>query len=166
MKTNSEQADVGDGRCFPPLQTALIILALWTALLTHPSGCFGEIPAGKAETFGDYIKNSKHVVLVCEVQKTAKAAERPGTYHEVHVTATVVRIVKGQGVVGDRLSYYILCEDRIPPAALEVGGLTFLMLDDYQLEKFLLGTGDGWRYTPELDGLLAKILKAGKVTRP
>ncbi|WP_038164123.1 hypothetical protein [Verrucomicrobium sp. BvORR106] len=162
MNSKRKQSNVYGWQCFPPVQIARLILALSISLLMPPSICFGEIPAGKAETFGDYIKNSKHVVLVCEVQKTAKPAERPGTYHEVHVSATVVRLVKGQGVVGDRLSYYTLCEDRIPPAALEVGGLTFLMLDDYQLDKFLLGTGDGWRYTPELDGLLSKILKAGK----
>lgn len=162
MKTKRKQTNVYGGRGDSLMRVAVLILTLSISLLIPPSMCLGEIPAGKAETFGDYIKNSKHVVLVCEVQKTPKAAERSGTYHEVHVSATVVRIVKGQGVVGDRLSYYILCEDRIPPAALEVGGLTFLMLDDYQLDKFLLGTGDGWRYTPELDGLLAKILKAGK----
>lgn len=162
MKPNCKQTDVGDWRCLPPVHAALLILALWAILLMNPSGSFGEIPAGKAETFADYIKNSRHVVLVCEVQKTAKPAERPGTYHEIHISATVVRLIKGQGVVGDRLSYYVLCEDRIPPKALEVGGLTYLMLEDYQLDKFLLGTGDGWRYSPELDGLLAKILKTSK----
>lgn len=162
MNSKRKQTNVYGWQCFPPVQIALLILALAISLLMPPSICLGEIPAGKAETFGDYIKNSKHVVLVCEVQKTAKPAERPGTYHEVHVSATVVRIVKGQGVVGDRLSYCTVCEDRVSPAALEVGGLTFLMLDDYQLDKFLLGTGDGWRYTPGLDDLLTKILKGEK----
>lgn len=135
---------------------------MWAALVSRPCSCLAEIPNEMAETFGDYIKNSKHVVLVCVVKKTAKAAEKPGSYHEIHISATVVRTVKGRGLVGDRLSYYILYEAPVSSEALEVGGLTFLMLDDYKTEEFLLGTGDSWRYTPELDNLLTKIFGGRK----
>ena len=36
------------------------------------------------------------------------------------------------------------------------------MLEDYGPEEFLLGTGDGWSYTSELDALLARILNEPK----
>ena len=115
-----------------------------------------------AETFRDYLRNSTHVVLVCEVQKIRKDASSPRGKHAVHVTATVVRTVKGKGTIGDRLRYYRLFEDRIPDRALELGNLTFLMLEGYGPDEFLLGTGDGWSYTSERDALLARILNEPK----
>jgi hypothetical protein len=36
------------------------------------------------------------------------------------------------------------------------------MLDEYGPDEFLLGTGEGWRYTSELDALLARILNEPK----
>jgi hypothetical protein len=124
--------------------------------------CAAEIPEGMAETFRDYLRNSAHVVLVCEVQKTRKDAAHPRGKHEVHVVATVVRTVKGRGAIGDLLHYYRLSEDKIPDRALEPGNLTFLMLADYGPGEFLLGTGDGWSYTSELDALLERILNKPK----
>ena len=146
------------------MKTALQFLFLWATTLAPAFTHSAEIPDGMAETFRGYLKNSKHVVLVCEVQKTRKDAPNPRGKHKVHVTATVVRMVKGKGVIGDRLRYYRMFEDKIPDRALELGNLTFLMLEDYGPDEFHLGTGDGWSYTPELDALLARILN--KPTKP
>lgn len=145
------------------MKTALQFLCLWATTLASTFTHAAEIPDGIAETFRNYLKNSAHVVLVCEVQKTRKDAPNPGEKHGVHVIATVVRTVKGKGVIGDRLHYYRLFEDKIPDRALELGNLTFLMLEDYGPDEFHLGTGDGWSYTSELDALLARILNEPKI---
>ena len=144
------------------VKTALQFLCMWATTLAPSFTHAAEIPDGMAETFRDYLKNSAHVVLVCEVQKTRKDGPSPRGNHEVHVIATVVRTVKGKGTVGDRLRYYRLFEDNIPDRALELGNLSFLMLDEYGPDEFLLGTGEGWRYTSELDALLARILNEPK----
>jgi hypothetical protein len=118
-----------------------------------------EIPNEMTDTFRNYLNHSAHVVLVCEIQKTLHEAPSRNRKHQVHVTAIVVRTIKGEGVIGDRIRYYRQFESDIPGRALELGNLTFLMLQEYGPDEFLLGTGEGWSYTSELDTLLASIQK-------
>lgn len=149
-------------RCSRIVKFMLPILIICGLLLAAPMPWSADLPEGKAWTFQNYLKNSKHVVLACEVQLTLKEPPKPGTKYEIHVSATVVRPIKGQGRTGDRLRYYILCEEKPPAAALTPGELKYLFLDVYRLDEFMLDTGAGWRYEPELEALLSKTPKKPK----
>lgn len=135
------------------------VFLIFGLLLATPAAWSAELPEGKTWTFQNYLKDSKHVVLVCQVQLSLKEPAKPSDKYAVHVSATVVRPIKGQGRTGDRLRYHILCEDKPPAAALAPGGLSYLFLDEYVLDEFLLDTGAGWRYEPELDALLTQPSK-------
>ena len=139
------------------------LLGVCSLLLTRSASWSAELPSGMEWTFRNYLKNSKHVVLVCEVRIAFKQPPKTRTpKYEVHVSAAVVRPIKGKGRIGDRLHYYILCEDKPPDSALAPGDLRYLFLDEYILDEFLLGTGDGWRYQPELDAILSERRKNPK----
>ncbi|MCF7788074.1 MAG: hypothetical protein K9N47_18270 [Prosthecobacter sp.] len=135
------------------------VFLIFGLLLATPAAWPADLPEGKAWTFQNYLKDSKHAILVCEVQLSLKEPAKPGNHYEIHVSATVVRPIKGQGRTGDRLRYFILCEDKPSVAALAPGGLSYLFLDEYVLDEFMLDTGAGWRYEPELDALLTQPSK-------
>ncbi len=133
----------------------MCIFLLSLFCLTAMVGRAEKLPAGKAKAFLNYLHDNRHVVLVCEVAVSCAAEPERDGYYKVRISATVVRPVKGAGKIGDRLHYYVLFEGRPPEAALAAGGLSFLFLESYGPEEFQLGTGDGWRYLPELDALLS-----------
>ena len=112
-----------------------------------------ELPEEIAEKFRDYLKNSPHVVLVCVFQESLDARKQPDNHH-LHVEATVVRSIKGDLKVGEKIRYFTLLEEVHPNRSSELGALKFLFLQDLPKGEFHLDVGEGWAYQPDLEKII------------
>ena len=134
-----------------------MIARILAFLLVFVSTSRAELPEDMIQTFRGHLQTSKIIILVCIFDESLVSRTLPEK-HRAHREATIVRTIKGDLKIGEKISYYSLIEE-IPKSGLksEIGSLEFLFLDEKPKGKFHLGTGSGWLYHSELDDVINSI---------
>ncbi len=111
-----------------------------------------ELSEALVEWFENHLQKYPHALLVC----TSKdfMVDEPGSdlYQRYYKEATVVQVFKGDSKVSRRLKFFLMIEGR-PKLELDSkspGELSFVFFDEMPEGELLLGTGDGFRFHPNL----------------
>lgn len=130
-----------------------MISRLVLILLAVSSASFAEMPNEKLETFRAYLASNNHVALVCFFDEHFEERPLPEK-HLLYRTATVVRGIRGQWRIGDKIRFYSLLEAKPQNYKSTDGALAFVFLKNAPVGEVFLDTGDAWQYEPELDAIL------------
>ena len=134
--------------------------------LIFGSSCWGkELSEGMIEWFKNDLERYPHALLVCTYKDYM--VDEPGSnlYRRYYQEATVVQVFKGDAKVSRRLKFFLMIEGRSKLDLGEPGKLSFVFFDKMPEGELLLGTGDGYEFSPELlklaEATKAKSEKAG-----
>jgi hypothetical protein len=126
-------------------------IKLAIVFLIFVSPCWGkELSEVMVEWFKNHLEECSHAVLVCNYK--AYMVDEPGSdlYQRYYQEATVVQVFKGDAKVSRRLKFFLRIEGRPKLRTREPGELSFVFFDEMPEGELMLGTGDGFDFSPEL----------------
>lgn len=133
--------------------------ALGLFFLLFASPCWSEeLPEHMVEWFKSHLEKYPHALLVCTYKNYMIDEPESKIYQRSYEEATIVQVFKGDSKVSRKIKFFRSIEGRPKLESKNPGELSFVFFDEMPAGELHLGTGDGFKYHPEL----LKLAEAAK----